>query len=190
MNQKSVFTLAIEAKRETQQKGQDQAHETRTQSKAEEIQEKNKHKVSAYALWCDWGIAPSSDHRTTVNSGNLGTSSTTSSSYTSMVKENVEFSIYIPTGARSGDTIEVTLPDGVNKVITYIDPLALRSRIQDISICFGRDGVFFTLPPAAGHDFNLLAEAKNRETEVEMALEMAKSVPTIGDTSDYSDSDV
>jgi hypothetical protein len=115
MNQKSVFQLAMEAKKAADEEekkkkssssgaaavaggvpgaggaGSSQA------SEYNDVRESNKHKVSEYAHWCDWGHVP--------------LPKTPPAGSTAGRKEDDTFiknvKVFAPTDAQVGDTIEV-----------------------------------------------------------------------------------
>jgi hypothetical protein len=69
----------------------------------------------------------------------------------------------------------VTLPDGVNKVLTYVETSKQAGR-QKLSLGFGKDGVFFVLPPKGGYDNDMLEKSKERQVNAgEMMMNAANT---------------
>jgi hypothetical protein len=143
-DQKTMFELAKEEKRKADMK---KMEEKGGASSYDAIMERNKHKRSDIADWCDWGVVPGAVPDLTL---------------TANKNKKYEFTVFVPTDAQPGDTIEVTLPDEVNKVITYVEKSKIQNR-QRISIGFGKDGVYYAIPPKGGHDMEAVSEAKKRK---------------------------
>lgn len=168
-NQKTMFELAKEEKmksdlKKKEEKGGANSHDA--------IMERNKHKKSEIADWCDWGIVPGT-----------GSPDLTLTKPNKETQQKYEFTVFIPTDALPGDTIEVTLPDEENKVITYIEKNKVKNK-QKISIGFGKDGVIYAIPPKGGHDIEALDESKKRKeaNAAEMALNVLNGIKSAQDT--------
>jgi hypothetical protein len=168
-NQKSVFQLAVEAKR----KADEEKKKKSGSSSYDAIREENKDRKSELATWCDWGIVPGSAPSPTQNKKGPP----------AIDKMKYEFSIFLPDDAQAGDTIEVTLPDGENKVLTYVE-ISKQAGRQKISLGFGKDGVFFVLPPKGGHDLEALEKAKERSqaSAAELAMSAVNTANSVMNT--------
>mmetsp|Transcript_9810 Transcript_9810/g.11903 ORF Transcript_9810/g.11903 Transcript_9810/m.11903 type:complete len:1045 (+) Transcript_9810:1413-4547(+) len=171
-NQKTVFELAAEEKRKADAKKKEEAGGSQAQAA---IIERNQLKTTELADWCDWGVCPGT--APDLSKRNKNTAATGGGSEMAM---KYEFSVFVPKDAQPGDTIEVTLPDGVNKVITYVVDSKPSDR-QKVSIGFGKDGVFFALPPKGGYDKEAMEAAKQRKevNAAQMATNALKTANSI-----------